>query len=142
PTTGGKQPVYSGTITYESDTGTTVTTPVKVLSDTEGSPPSNVGTVWTGCVGPFLSQGFSCGASTKREHRRYLLSLRVGSAADPGPPAVAEVAIAEQKEVPVKDQEANLILTCGQNIAALTGLFCLGYKGESYNRFHRVLTLP
>ena len=130
PNNGRIQYVYSGIIEYQSDTGVSVTIPVKTLSDRENQPPSNVASVWGNCVGDFLTNNFSCGASTRRDHRRYLIDFRV--AAD----------TAERKEVPVRESAAGEIFNCGQAIANLTGVFCIGYMGESYDRFHKVMSLP
>ena len=142
PANGLKQYVHSGIIAYESDVfaGAVVFTPVKVNTDVDGSPPTNVGAVWDTCVGDFEGFSFSCG-NTARNHRRYLLDFVLGTVdnTDPANPVTNRTG-SERKEVPVKNNEAAEILTCGQNLATLTGLYCLGYQGESYARVYTAIT--
>jgi hypothetical protein len=136
PANGSKQYHYFGRIQYESDifTGRAIFTPVKVATDTEGQPPTNVGAAWNTCVGAFEGANFACG-NLKRDHRRYLLDFVVGNVdnTDPANPIVTDKR-SERKEVPVKDYEATNILACGTALAGLTGAYCLGYQGESYDR--------
>jgi hypothetical protein len=136
PPNGLKQYIYAGQIQYESDifTGDVVFTSVKVATDVDGSPPTNLGATWGTCVGAFETSNFSCGRD-KRDHRRYLLDFVVGNVdnTDPNNPVVTNRR-SERKEVPVRDYEAAPILQCGRNLAALAGAYCIGYQGESYNR--------
>lgn len=138
PQNAPKQYIYSGRIQYESDifTGDAVFTPVKVATDIEDAPPSNVGAVWNTCAGEFEASNFSCG-SINRDHRRYLLDFVVGQIdnTDPQNPVVSNKR-SERKEVPAKDYEGTQILACGRALAALQGAYCIGYQGESYNRVY------
>ncbi|MGL5874012.1 MAG: hypothetical protein ACRC2R_16860 [Xenococcaceae cyanobacterium] len=136
PLNGLKQYHHFGRIQYESDIfgGRAIFTPVKVATDIEGQPPTNVGAAWNTCVGPFEGANFACG-SLKRNHRRYLLDFVVGNIdnTDPANPVVTNKR-SERKEVPAKDYEAAQILACGTALAALQGAYCIGYQGESYDR--------
>ncbi len=141
PANGTKQYIYSGTIAYESDpAGGIKFVSVKVATDTDNAPPTNLGAVWNTCVGAF-TVNFSCGKASNPNHRRYYLDLRIGEE-DPNNAGQYINVNTERKEVPVKDFEAASILTCGQSLATLTGVYCIGYEGESYGSFHRLLTLP
>ena len=56
------------------------------------------------------------------------------------PPAGADVDFSsERTEVPVQHHEAGLIKTCGEGLAKLVGAYCIGYQGESYRLYHRLL---
>ena len=141
PQNGAKQFIYSGTISYETDpAGGIKFVSVKVATDSDNAPPTNLGAVWTTCVGAF-TVNFSCGKASNPNHRRYYLDLRIGEE-DPDNAGQYINVNTERKEVPVRDFEAASILTCGQNLATLTGVYCIGYEGESYRFFHRLLTLP
>jgi hypothetical protein len=138
PVGGGKQFIHAGTISYETDatSGTlgtdTVFQPVKSLTDVDGSAASLFGTAWSTCVGAFLDT-LPCrgkGRRNPRKHRRFILTVRVGN---------TTTNATEFAEIPVKDAEAAQILTCGQAAAALSGVYCIGYMGESYSRFHKLL---
>ena len=143
PQTGGKQFHHSGNISYETDATTgilgsdTVFQPIKSISDLEGSPSTQLTAVWNGCVGDFVD-ALACrgkGKRNPRKHRRFILTF----ATKTDPADTAESAQTETAELPVKDAEAASILTCGQNAAALAGAYCIGYQGESYARYHKLL---
>ena len=147
--TATKQYVYAGNIQYESDGtnpfGGVVFQSVKAISDNATAPATQLGTTWNSCVGDFQSVT-PCPRGTRRnplEHRRYTLSFLTKSQAvtDPAnPPAGIETQFAsEQIEVPEKASTVSDILTCGQSLAGLTGAYCIGYRGESYARFHKIL---
>jgi hypothetical protein len=138
PTTGGKQYYHAGNISYETDAtsgvagSSVVFQPVKAISDLETAASSQLSAAWTGCVGPFVD-ALACrgkGRRNPRKHRRYLMTFAVGS---------ATARQTETTELPVKDAEAASILSCGQAAAALNGLYCIGYQGESYARYHKLL---
>lgn len=137
PATGGKQYYHSGNISYQSDGSGTVFQPVKGISDLENAPSTQLTAAWTGCVGAF-SNALACrgkGRRNPRKHRRYLLTF-----ATKGDPAdAAEVASTETAELPVRSAAAADILSCGQAAAALNGAYCIGYEGESYSRYHKLL---
>lgn len=149
PDTATKQYVYSGKIEYSSDAtnplGGVRFQAVKAISDNENAAATQLGTTWAGCVGDFQSIT-PCPTGNRRnplKHRRYELSFLSKSqeVADPdNPPDGIEAEFAsEQIEVPVKASSASDIKTCGENLAGLTGVYCIGYRGESYSRFHRLL---
>jgi hypothetical protein len=138
PTTGGKQYYHAGNISYETDASSGVAgssvvfQPVKAISDLKDAPSSQVTAAWTGCVGSFVN-ALACrgkGRRNPRKHRRFLLTFAVGN---------ATTRQTETTEIPVKDAEAASILSCGQAAAALNGLYCIGYQGESYARYHKLL---
>lgn len=139
-TADSKQWFYSGTVEYQADytnpIGGTVFQPVKSISNNEDAPATQLGSTWSTCVGNFENV-FSCPRGRSRSnplgHRRYILTFLVPeneTGLDAG-------VTSEQIEMPVTDISG--INACGQDLASLTGLYCIGYKGESYSRFHKVL---
>lgn len=135
----GRGSFYSGQIIYQSDTGASAATPVKVLSNNRTSgAPSAIGSAWTACVGNFATVK-SCG-TTNRKHRRYIADFQVQTGGGTGdPPSPVESGI-RSREIPVKNRAAADVLACGQAIVTdLAGaLVCLRYRGESYKLFHRI----
>lgn len=143
PTTGGKQYYHDGNIAYETDATTgvlgtdTVFQPIKAISDLEDAPSTKLASVWAGCVGDF-SLALACrgkGRKNPRKHRRFELTF----ATKTDPTSTTEAAQTETNELPVKGASQADILTCGQNAAKLAGAYCIGYRGESYSRYHRLL---
>lgn len=135
-----KQYYHAGQIAYASDVGSTVFQPIKSISNNEDAPATQIASIWGDCVGDFETV-LPCrgkGRSNPRQHRRYELTLAIGTAgANPGdPPTITGT---ETIEVPVSSGEPSEILTCGQAAAALAGVYCISYKGESYDRFHKIL---
>ena len=143
PIGGEKQFVYAGNIEYETDATTgvlgssTVFQPVKSFTNIQNAPATSLGAAWGNCVGAF-SDNLACrgkGRRNPRKHRRYILTLAVKrDIAD-----ATENAATEVKELPVTNAEATEILNCGQDAASLAGVYCIGYQGESYSRFHKLL---
>lgn len=144
PLAGEKQFYYVGNIAYQSDAATgvggssTVFQPIKSITDIEDAPASQIASVWTGCVGDF-EDALACrgkGRRNPRKHRRYILTIQtpVNASALPGATRT------EQIELPVKSATAADILTCGQGAAALSGVYCIGYRGESYGQYHKLLS--
>lgn len=136
PLTADKQYYYAGNIQYETDANTstvsTVFQPIKSISDLENAPSTQLSAAWADCVGLF-SNALACrgkGRRNPRKHRRYTLTFAVG---DP------ENRETETAELPVRSSTAADILACGQDAAALTGAYCIGYQGESYSRYHKLL---
>jgi hypothetical protein len=138
PTTGGKQYYHAGNISYETDAtsgalgSSVVFQPVKAISDLETAPSSQLSAAWDGCVGDF-ENALACrgkGRRNPRKHRRFLMTFAVGDATNRQ---------TETTELPVKEAEAASILACGQAAAGLAGLYCIGYRGESYARYHKLL---
>lgn len=150
PNSAAKQWMYFGAIQYEADAtnpaGGVIFQPVKTMTDVENAAPTQLGTDWNGCAGDFFT-AVGCprprGRKNPLKHRRYTLTLLTKSQAvtDPlNPPAGVEADFRpEQTEVPVKHHEASLIKTCGQALAALTGVYCIGYMGESYKLYDGLL---
>lgn len=148
PASAPKQYYYAGTVEYEADSTNpidgSVFQPVKAISDIENAPATQLATTWAGCVGSFQTvipcpRGRSRGNPLK--HRRYVVTFLTKSQQvdDPNsPPTGIEADFAsEQIEVPVTD--GSEIDTCGVALAGLIGAYCIGYKGESYTRFHKLL---
>jgi len=44
-----------------------------------------------------------------------------------------------EKRIWYKSASATDILACGQAAAALDGVFCIGYQGESYKLYDQIL---
>ncbi len=130
-----KQYYYSGSMQYATDafvnSGQQVLVPIKSISNNENAPATQVASAWGGCVGT-LSNAAGCGGSGKRKHRRYILDFvtEVDGTA---------IKTTESIEFPVKSYDASAIKTCGQGAAQLTGILCIGYRGESYDKFHKVI---
>lgn len=141
PATAGKQNFASGVITYEADAANPIGTSVihSIRSITEKATnefAAQLGTAAAGCIGDFLTlQNCGNGRSNPRKHRRFYLDF--ATKADPAD--AAEESQSERIEVPVAGGGALDILACGNSLAALTGLYCIGFKGESYSRFHKLL---
>lgn len=141
PVTGTKQYFYSGTVQYSTDANSGVQSLVaqniKSISNNENAPATQIASAWAGCVGD-LSNVLPCrgvGRRNPRAHRRYEMTFL--TKADPS--NGAEAAQSETIEVPVISAAANDINQCGTVLAGLTGAYCIGYRGESYSRFHKVL---
>ena len=141
PQTGGKQHYYSGNIAYETDanTGTvsTVFQPIKSITNNANAPSTQLATAWAGCVGAF-EDALACrgqGRRNPRKHRRFELTF----ATKLDPASATEPIQTETAQLPVKSATAADILTCGQAAAGLAGAYCIGYKGESYARYHKLL---
>jgi hypothetical protein len=137
PATGDKQFYHTGNISYQSDGSGTVFQPIKGISDLENAPSTQLTAAWTGCVGTF-SNTLACrgkGRRNPRRHRRYLLTFATKTnVADAEEPVLTETA-----ELPISSAVAADILSCGQAAAALNGAYCIGYEGESYSRYHKLL---
>lgn len=133
--TSTKQHYYTGRMQYQSDaavnSGDVVLLPVRSITDVKDSPASQISSVWGGCVGT-LSQAKSCTSSRDRDHRRFLLNFATKIESN----VVVET---ETIELPHKNSDASGIKTCGQAAAQLQGLLCIGYRGESYGKFHKVI---
>lgn len=150
PDTAPKQWMHSGNIQYEADStnpvGGVIFQPVKTMTDVENSAPTQLDTEWLGCAGEF-EPAVPCPRSAGRvnplKHRRYILTLLTKSQAvnDPNnPPAgIEDNYRSERTEVPVQHHDTALIKTCGESLAALPGVFCIGYNGESYRLFHKLI---
>lgn len=141
PATGTKQFYYTGTIQYSTDATdgieSLVAQNIKSITNNENAPATQLGTAWAACVGD-LDDVLPCrgvGRRNPRKHRRYELTFL--TKADPA--NATEAAATETIEVPVKSSAANDIQQCGSVLAGLDGAYCIGYRGESYSRFHKVI---
>lgn len=146
--TAEKQYIHAGRIAYQADylTGATASVfqSVKAITDVEGAPATQVASEWIGCVGEFENvQTCGNGRRNPLEHRRFILNFltKTQEVADPAnPPAGIEAtALSEQIEIPVQAKAAGSINTCGVALASLTGVYCIGYRGESYDRIHQAI---
>lgn len=136
-TAASKQLYYSGSINYEADatTGDTIIR-VKSITDQPNAPATQLGSTWSTCVGDFLDI-IPCGGLGRkkvRNHRRYILGFIVNTGTTDN--AIEAV---ETIELPVASKDSAEILTCGRAAAALNGAYCIGYRGESNSRFHKLL---
>lgn len=130
--TGGNGNFYSGKIIYNSDTGRQEIIAVKTISEGGSAPPPIFTDDWVTCVGNFLDPRYGCGSGTDLEHRRLVVNYRTSVTVDGNsefPP--------EERQLPIFDNTAALLNTCGSNIAGKEGVFCLGYVGESNRGIHR-----
>lgn len=141
PATALKQNFASGVIAYEADAAATfgLGTTQSIRSITEKATndfSSQLGGAAIGCIGDFLTL-LNCGNGRRnpRKHRRYILAF--STKADPA--AGGEAAQTETIEVPVAGAGALDVLACGNSLVTLPGLYCIGFKGESYSRVHKLL---
>lgn len=141
PTNGGKQFYYTGNISYEADAApgsdSIVFQPIKSITNNENAASSQLSAAWSGCVGSFTNT-LACrgkGRRNPRKHRRYLLTF--ATKADPADGT--EEPGTETAELPVSGISPADILACGQTAAGLGGAYCIGYFGESYSRYHKLL---
>ena len=150
PDTAPKQWNYFGKIQYQADStnpaGGVIFQPVKTMTDVENSAPTQLDTEWLGCAGEFetvVPCPRPAGNLNPLKHRRYVMTFltKPVEVNDPAnPPAGADVDFSsERTEVPVQHHEAGLIKTCGEGLAKLVGAYCIGYQGESYRLYHRLL---
>lgn len=142
PNGSSKQFHHTGRISYASDGGGNIVFQnIRSITDNENAPATQIAAAWDGCVGNF-ENALACrgkGDKNPRKHRRFDLTFAIGSpGANPGDPATIDNT--ETIELPVKSADASEILSCGQAAAALSGVYCIGYRGESNTRFHRLLT--
>ncbi|MEO1692189.1 MAG: hypothetical protein AAFR63_11770 [Cyanobacteria bacterium J06631_6] len=141
PATALKQNFASGVISYEADAGAsfglTTTHAIRSITEKVGNELSaQLGSAAAGCIGDFLTlQSCGNGRRNPRKHRRYILAFSTkADVAD-----TAEQAQTETIEVPVAGAGALDTLACGNALVALPGLYCIGYKGESYSRVHKLI---
>lgn len=141
--------VFAGTIVYSTDTvfGTSKNLAVKVdtevLTNGKGSAaPTILGGTWANCVGDFVNGG-ACPGKERRDHRRYIgtLTVAIPDGATPGGDTSAAPGT-QRTEIPVTDHTQPEILACGQALAVLPSMLCLGYRGESFDRIHKLLPAP
>lgn len=137
PSTAKKQNFLSGSIAYTSDVSGAILVPVRSITEkTTEDPAAQLETEWQSCTGG-LQDVTGCGNGRKnpRKHRRYIVDFATKADITD----TTETAQTESIEVPVSSNVASSIKSCGENLAALTGAFCIGYRGESYDRIHKLL---
>lgn len=141
PASVGKQNFASGVISYQADAnnpfGASVTHSIRSITESaDNTFAAQISAAAAGCIGAFLNiQNCGNGRRNPRKHRRFILDF--ATKADPAD--TAEDAQSERIELPVAGGGALDILACGNSAASLTALYCLGYKGESYSRVHKLL---
>lgn len=142
PSTANKQYYHAGTVGYSADStnplGGTIFQPVKAISNNEDAPATQLGSTWGTCVGDFVDV-LSCprpsGRKNPLKHRRFDLTFLLDNTTISQPSQLSS----EKIEVPCTSSSQGNILSCGQALAALDGAYCIGYRGESYSRFHKLL---
>lgn len=131
---------YAGKINYTTDLGSPspgrkAVVSVKVMSETRQIPPIFANS-WETCVQEFVSTRLSCGTGDNIKHRRFVVDY-ITPAVGGGDP------IPEQRELPINPADIGAkrgnIKSCGELIASNRSVFCIGYRGESWNRIHRAL---
>lgn len=141
PASADKQNYVGGVISYSADIATTfganVTQSIRSITEaSDNTFAAQLGTTPTTCIGDLLNlQSCGNGKRNPRKHRRFELEFLTRLAPDDGD----ETPQKETIQLPVASSSAADILSCGQAAAALPGLVCIGYMGESYSRVHRVL---
>lgn len=137
PVSAQKQNFLTGTINYTSDvTGAGLRSIRSITEKSTNEPAAQLGSEFTNCAGA-LQEIIGCanGRRNPLKHRRYILDFVTKL----DPTDTAENSQTESIEMPIASNTAADILTCGRNLAALDGAYCIGYKGESYSRIHRLL---
>ena len=132
-----KQNFISGVINYSNDFGNTSVQSVRSITEKEANEPAaQLGGAWAGCTDGLLNL-LNCGNGRRnpRKHRRYVLTF----ATKFDVAANAEESQSEIIQLPVAKSLAADIKACGTSAAALVGLYCIGYQGESYDRVHKLL---
>lgn len=133
-----KQNYLSGVINYASDFGNTSVQSVRSITEKAvEEPAAQLGEVWDSCTGGLLNL-LNCGNGRRnpRKHRRFTLTF----ATKFNVAAEAESPQSELIELPCANNTTPNILACGKAAAALTGLYCIGYQGESYDRVHKLMS--
>lgn len=134
-----KQFRYSGQVAYQFDGvlagEATVFQSISSITNNENAPATQVASAWANCVGPF-ENALPCrgkGRRNPRKHRRFDLTFAVAGA------VAGDGLQTETIELPVVSSAASDILSCGAAAAALQGAYCIGYRGESYDSFDKLL---
>ncbi len=132
-----RQYYLTGAMSYQTDTplGDGVIQSIKSITNNLDAPASKLSTVWGDCVGNLIDVACGNGRRNPRSHRRYILT----HVTQEDVASATETPVQEIIELPVASSLATEINTCGTNAAAIPGLVCIGYKGESYDRIHRLI---
>lgn len=132
PPNSGKARVYYSAAMgqYQSDSTQTFATEIiqafKMQTDTADAPPSSFAPA-AGCIGP-LSLTF-CPTRARRKGRHYIPTFLTTNTNLPS----------QQLEIPVASASPTDINDCGEALANLAHVVCLGYQGESNDRVHQIL---
>ena len=138
PSTAKKQNYLTGSIAYTSDVSGPILVPVKSITEkTTQDPAAQLETEWQSCTGGIQAiTGCGMGRKNYRKHRRF----KVQFATKVDVANADETEQIESIEVPISSNVSSDIKSCGENLAALTGAFCVGYEGESYSCLHKLLS--
>jgi len=139
PATGSKNTRFSSTmLDYAVDATFGAVSPQRFRMDTDLNtagalaPPTILGAAATGCLGTLGDVATCQGRNRTRTPRFYTVTALVtnykGGTAD----------LSSNIQVPQASGVAADILDCGTQLANLDSTLCLGYKGENYNRLHRL----
>lgn len=137
--------VYSSTMKeYKADApaATNLLMPFRSQTDTLDAPYSELTTYFEDCVEPVTA--VNCAAAQAATYRRYIPSFLTQTQplldgnGDPIPGS--EVEKIQTVTVPVKAYLPAEINTCGETLAAIDSVICLGYEGESNDKIHKLLT--
>jgi hypothetical protein len=132
--TGSIQNVYSGVFAYESDAPFGGNAFIRVRFNTpvaDTLPGTAFGAAISGSLDNDVPTTLPlCPGRQSREPRKFVVRRGVTQAGS---------VVMEQREIPVIDSDAGDIQAAGQGFATLPELICLLYKGESNDRFHRLL---
>lgn len=141
PATALKQNYVSGVISYSADAAATFGAanvhPIRSITESADNVfAAQLGGTPETCIGELLTIA-SCGNGRRnpRRHRRYKLDFLTQLNVEDGD----ETPETESIELPVASATAGEILACGRAAAALNGVYCIGYEGESFSRLHRLL---
>lgn len=121
---------YSGYTerTYDRDSGTGIIINVQINTDQDNAPPNPLSQAWEGCVGALNNNAKTCGGGNKYLFPRHYIAYYQSA----GGRTISH-------KVPVLSDSDGEILACGQGIVTSVGgsLFCVSYKGEDDQRFHK-----
>lgn len=131
PAPATKQYQHFGTFSYLSDAiyGTTYQLPFKIASNLPANAAPAEYDAFLSAAGVIPVATSPCPGSDPRIPRRFLVQSVVNQNA---------AIISQTAEIPVAGHLPASILAIGQQIAAATSTQCVGYRGESNSRFHRL----
>jgi len=128
---------YSRPHPYQTDSsnpvGRVIQKKIKVDSESNAAPPGVIGVqAWQSIVGIATATAavMNCNGAIRQKHRRYIVTAMVDRGGLTRPTKI---------EVPVSSSVSGDIRTGGTTLAALASVACLEYRGESYDRFHKIV---
>ena len=137
PSSAEKQNYLTGTINYTSDVAVTGLRSIRSITESSDNvPAAQIVSAFTSCAGT-VQEIVGCGNGRRNpmKHRRFIVDFVTKL----DPTDAAENSQTESIEVPTASSSEADILNCGRAIAALPGAYCIGYKGESHSRIHRLI---